>query len=66
MGRADRPPTRPSELFFYRFPGGPLTKVAGIEGLSQYGLSISPDGRYLLYTKWASQGSDLMLVENFK
>jgi Tol biopolymer transport system component len=65
-GRPDRPLDKPSELFFYRFPNGPLTKVAGVEGMSQYGFSISPDGRYLLYTKYASQGSDLMLVENFK
>jgi dipeptidyl aminopeptidase/acylaminoacyl peptidase len=57
---------KPGDLMFYRFPNGPLTKVAGIEGVSQYGFSISPDGRYLLYAKMVSSGSDLMLVENFK
>ena len=45
---------------------GPLTKVKGVEGMSSSGFSISPDGRYLLYTKLVSSGSDLMLVENFK
>jgi serine/threonine protein kinase/Tol biopolymer transport system component len=59
-------PTKPGDLMFYRLPNGPLTKVAGVEGVSLYGFSISPDGRYLLYTKMVSSGSDLMLVENFK
>ena len=63
---AGRAPSKPSELSFYRFPNGPPAKVAGVEAMSPYGFSISPDGRYLLYTKWASLGSDLMLVENFK
>src|SRR5262249_28239374 len=58
--------TKPGDLMFYRFPSGPLTKVTGVESPSQYGLSISPDGRWLLYSKMTSQGSDLMLVEDFK
>ena len=33
---------------------------------SSGGESISPDGRYLRYTKMVSSGADLMLVENFK
>ena len=51
------------DLMFYRFPNGPITKVAGVE--MRYGLTLSPDGRYLVYTKMTSTGSDLMLVENF-
>jgi hypothetical protein len=30
------------------------------------GLSVSPDGRWLLYSRWEGRGSDLMLVENFR
>lgn len=58
--------TKSGDLMFYRFPSGPLTKVSGVESPSQYGLSISPDGHWLLYSKMTSQGSDLMLVEDFK
>ena len=49
---------------FYRFPNGPITKVTGVE--MRYGLSLSPDGHYLIYTKMTFTGSDLMLVENFR
>jgi serine/threonine protein kinase len=56
----------PGDLMFYPFPNGPILRVAGAESPSQFGLSASPDGRYLLYTKLTSSGADLMLVENFK
>jgi hypothetical protein len=31
-----------------------------------FGLTISPDGRTLLYEQLDNVGSDLMLVENFR
>jgi hypothetical protein len=57
--------TSPSELMFYRFPNGPITKIAAAGNPARFGLSVSPDGNWLLYTKLTSLGSDLMLVENF-
>jgi serine/threonine protein kinase len=56
----------PGKMMFFRFPNGPVTKVAGVESPSGFGASISPDGRYLLYTKFTVSGSDLMLVDNFR
>ena len=58
--------TKPGEMMFYRFSDGSFTKVASVESPSFYGLSLSPDGRWMLYTKFTSTGSDLMLVENFR
>jgi Tol biopolymer transport system component len=56
--------TKGGDLMFYRFPNGPIKKVTGVE--TRYGHSVSPDGRYLLFTKMTSTGSDLMAVENFR
>ena len=57
---------KPGDLMFYRLPSGPLTKVVGAEAVSQYGWSISPDGKSMIYAKQVSTGADLMLVENFE
>jgi Tol biopolymer transport system component len=57
---------QPGQMMFYRFPSGPVSKVKGVDSPSYYGSSISPDARYLLYTKFTATGSDLMLVENFR
>jgi Tol biopolymer transport system component len=59
-------PLVPGSLHFYPFPNGPLTPIMSAELVSAYGLSLSPDNRYLLYTKMSFAGSDLMLVENLK
>jgi hypothetical protein len=40
--------------------------VAAIDKVSSSGLSLSPDGRSLLYAQYDQQSSDSMLVENFR
>jgi Tol biopolymer transport system component len=37
-----------------------------LEQVSQNGFAVSPDGKTILYTKAENQGSDLMMIENFR
>ena len=53
-----------SVLKFYNFATGKSTTILPM-GLSEYGLDVSPDGRYLAYAQLDDPGSVLMLVENF-
>jgi eukaryotic-like serine/threonine-protein kinase len=62
----DSTPFKAGRMMFYKFPAGPLVPLQGLEAPTQWGFSLSPDGKQLLYTKFTATGSDLMLVENFK
>ncbi len=53
-----------SVLKLYSFATGATTTILPI-GLPEYGLDVSPDGRYLVYDQLDDPASDLMLVENF-
>ena len=55
-----------SSIRFLSFHTGATTLVAPIEGTPAWGLSLSPDGRHLLYSQTDPQSSELMLVENFR
>ena len=56
-----------SHIAFREFGTGPTSKVADLRPGSGSGgrLSVSPDGRHLLYTQCDEETSDLVLVENF-
>jgi hypothetical protein len=34
-------------------------------GRSGLGLTVSPDGKTILFTRFVGEGSDLMMIENF-
>jgi Tol biopolymer transport system component len=55
-----------SSIRFFSFRTGMSTLVAPIQGVPSLGLSVSPDGRQLLYSQVDQRSSDLMLVENFR
>jgi len=57
---------RKSSIQFLSFATGKVTTVAPMSGPPSEGLSISPDGRSLLFSQVDEEGSDLMLVENFR
>ncbi len=61
-----REPTAGASIQFLNFADGKIRTIAAIAKPVFIGLTISPDGRSLLYTQIDQEGSDLMLVENFR
>jgi Tol biopolymer transport system component len=55
-----------SSIQFLSFATGKVKTVAPILKSPTEGLSVSPDGRSLLFSQVDDEGSDLMLVENFQ
>jgi hypothetical protein len=51
---------------FFNFGTKRIRSIATIEMPISEGLSVSPDGRWILYSQIDQVGSDLMLVENFR
>ncbi len=54
-----------SELKLYSFASGATTTVLPM-GMPEFGLAVSPDGRYLTYTQMDQPVANLMLVEGFR
>jgi eukaryotic-like serine/threonine-protein kinase len=54
-----------SAIQFLNFATGMTTQVVKADKPQDLGLTVSPDGRTLLYSQLDSYGRDLMLVENF-
>ena len=59
-------PSVDTRLQFYDFATGRSTTVARTLGDVELGLTVSPDGRTILYTRLDASVNDLMLVENFR
>jgi Tol biopolymer transport system component len=51
---------------FFNFATKKIRSIATIEKPVDLYLSVSPDGRWILYSQVDQVGSDLMLVENFR
>jgi Tol biopolymer transport system component/DNA-binding winged helix-turn-helix (wHTH) protein len=54
-----------STLKFYDFTTGATRTVLAM-GHPEFGLDVSPDGRYLVYAQLDDPASGLMLIENFR
>jgi Tol biopolymer transport system component len=62
-------PSAPKLVKFYGFKSGKSNQIGTVEGTaldSSAGISVSPDGRWLLYTDVVSKNSDLMLLDHFR
>ena len=53
-------------VHFLDFSSGHSSQLATITKTVQWGFSVSPDERRVLYTQVDREGSDLMRVENFR
>jgi hypothetical protein len=51
---------------FYEFASKKVVTIARLQRWAAYGLDVSPDGRWLLYSEYEPFQGDLMLVENFR
>ena len=51
---------------FLRFSTGKIEDIVQLGGPPFFGLTVSPDGRWLVYSQVEQLGSDLMLVDNFR
>jgi Tol biopolymer transport system component len=58
--------TGTSSLQFFSFAAGKIKEIAEIMKRVSTGLTVSPDGRWILYSQMDQGGGDLMLVENFQ
>jgi hypothetical protein len=59
-------PNASASIQFLSFADGKVRTLTAIMKPVMLGFTISPDGQSLLYTQIDQQGSDLMLVENFR
>ena len=64
----DAPPHSGNQRYirFFSFLTGQSRPIAVTDRPFDFGMSVSPDGRYLLFDQFDELGSDLMLVENFR
>lgn len=53
-------------LEFFRFSSQKSDVITNIDGHVSMGLSVSPDGGTVLFTKAVAYGTNLMMIENFQ
>ena len=58
--------TAVSSIRYYSFATGEITLIATTGNRAENGLTISPDGQWILFTQVDQSATELMLVENFR
>jgi hypothetical protein len=64
IGRENKQGEHP--LSFYSFSSRSSRVLTTFKGRVVQGLTVSPDGKSILFAASAASGSDLMLIENFR
>src|SRR5258707_13837779 len=60
------PADAPMSLRYFDFTTKQIRELFKLDKDFDDGLSVSPDGRYLLYAQVDEENTDIMLVENFR
>jgi Tol biopolymer transport system component len=55
----------PKSVWYFDFATKQVREVFEAEKALNTGLSVSPDGRWILYTQEGEDNSDIMLVDHF-
>ena len=53
------------EIQFLNFKTNRISHIANLELPSFYGLTVSPDGKSLLYSQWDRNEHDIFIMKNF-
>jgi len=59
------PVDAPKSIRYFDFATKQVRQIFAVDKDFQDSLSVSPDGRWILYTQAVEANSDIMLVENF-
>jgi hypothetical protein len=57
---------RRGKVYYFDFSTRRHSDIAALDAPVDLGMALSPDGKYLLFTKIDHLGADLMLVEKFR
>jgi len=60
------PASSPKSIQYFDFASRQIRKVFELDKETGNGLSVSPDGRWILYTQVGEENSHIMLVDNFR
>jgi hypothetical protein len=60
------PAEAPRSLRYYDFAGKQIRPIVEMDNEFYSGLSVSPDGRWILYSQESDVNSDIMLVDHFR
>jgi Tol biopolymer transport system component/DNA-binding winged helix-turn-helix (wHTH) protein len=60
------PADTPTSLYYFDFTTKQIREIFKVEKNFANGLSVSPDGRWLLYSQVDEENSDIMLVDHFR
>ena len=60
------PAEAPKSLRYFDFATGQIRPIFEVDKYFGSGLSVSPDGRWILYTLVGDVNSDIMLVDHFQ